>query len=87
MPMMLLPWAHEAKCGGPAPKLVLLTIADWADQAGHWRINISKLAAYTEQTADAVWFCLYGLENRCLIRAGGFEHKAVYVLLSPDVVP
>jgi hypothetical protein len=66
-----LSWAKKQKTGGPAPKCLLLALADYADEDGICWPSQETLAKVTEQSVDSVQRQLKQLEAIPLIERRG----------------
>ena len=60
-------WAWERKCGSPSGKLILMSLADFANQDGECFPSVALLAKLTEQSASTVRRRLQELESEGLI--------------------
>jgi Helix-turn-helix domain len=66
-----LSWAKKQRTGAPAPKCVLMTLADYADEDGVCWPSQETLAKVTEQSVDSVQRQLRQLEEIHLIERRG----------------
>lgn len=60
-------WAWDATLPHPAPKLVLLYVADLASMDGVFRPNIDQVASWSGLSRNEVWQALEELERRYLL--------------------
>lgn len=67
MSVVAMAWAWERQCGSPSAKLILMSLADFANQDGECFPSVALLAKLTEQSASTVRRRLQELENDRLI--------------------
>ncbi|BBF93363.1 helix-turn-helix domain-containing protein [Blastochloris tepida] len=60
-------WAREQRCGSPAAKIVLMVLAEHADEDGWAWPSVARIAAISEQSEDTVARKLGDLERLGLI--------------------
>lgn len=70
-------WAMHQTVGCSLDKLVLMFVADWADQDGEWYFNISKLSKAVEEEEDFIASALWRLHE-----CGALYLRASSVLLA-----
>lgn len=86
-------WAIKQKTGSPSRKLLLLVLANYADDRGLCWPSQHTLAEDAEQSVDTIQRNLRKLESMKLIaaeqrpRAGGHWPSKVYRLPIPQIIP
>lgn len=67
MSVEAMTWAFSQQTGSPSAKLVLLVLADYADERGSCWPSQRKIAAKSEQSIDSVQRRLIELQKQDLI--------------------
>lgn len=67
--------AYDAETADPVAKLVLIELADWADERGNTVIVMSDLEKFSQSTAEKVERAIKRLTERGIIQMGDLDHK------------